>query len=222
MQTCSVEGCVKEAKVRGMCKPHYVRSWKKANVSIESRTGNELYAVWCSKRKDRVSEWDDFEVFKRDVGAAPSGKHRLRRIDRKKPFGPGNMEWRLAYAPKREGESLSEYIPRAMRIHVLRYKYGLTKEQYDEMFSWQNGVCAICKRPETAVMGKKVMELAVDHCHTSGKIRGLLCSTCNTALGSFRDDIQVMESALKYLEHHNGVKTEDDSRPQAQEENEGR
>jgi hypothetical protein len=46
------------------------------------------------------------------------------------------------------------------------------------------------------------MDLAVDHCHTTGKIRGLLCSKCNPALGAFNDNIEILNSAIKYLKEY--------------------
>lgn len=72
-------------------------------------------------------------------------------------------------------------------------KYGLTVADYDALFSAQGGVCAICKRPPD----KK--RLAVDHCHTTGTVRGLLCAPCNVSLGSFGDDPRVLLEAAKYL-----------------------
>lgn len=202
MQTCGIEGCSKEAKVRGFCKSHYVKQWKSENISIEKREGNELYAVWCSKRKDRVPEWESFEQFKKDVGEPPSKAHKLRRLDKTKPFGPCNVEWQQTYLPMREGESLKEYSRRAMRNHKLRAIYGLDSEQYARMLTEQNGGCAICHRPETAVVFGKVIDLAVDHCHTTGKVRALLCTTCNTSLGGFKDDPRLLQAAIEYLKHH--------------------
>jgi hypothetical protein len=54
------------------------------------------------------------------------------------------------------------------------------------------------------------MELAVDHCHTTGKVRGLLCSTCNTALGSFQDNPAYLKAAIHYLESHDGLEKAND------------
>ena len=64
-------------------------------------------------------------------------------------------------------------------------RFGITLEIYNEMLVDQNNVCAICKQPETAYDSrlKLVKKLAVDHCHSTGKIRGLLCISCNTKLG---------------------------------------
>lgn len=72
-------------------------------------------------------------------------------------------------------------------------KYGLTEQCYASMMDAQGGVCAICKDPP------KQRRLAVDHCHTSGKIRGLLCGPCNVSLGQFKDDPRLLLEAAKYL-----------------------
>jgi protein-arginine kinase activator protein McsA len=72
--------------------------------------------------------------------------------------------------------------------------YGITLEQYLKMKDKQNGCCATCgKEPET---------LCVDHDHTTGKVRGLLCSNCNRALGFLQDNIDILRQAVKYLRKH--------------------
>jgi hypothetical protein len=71
--------------------------------------------------------------------------------------------------------------------------YGITDQQYREMLVEQNGKCAICKKPPTD------RRLAVDHCHTTGKVRGLLCMKCNTGLGHFEDNLKFLEEAQEYL-----------------------
>lgn len=78
--------------------------------------------------------------------------------------------------------------------HHLKTKYGLTLDRYKEMLATQDGVCAICKRPATE--GKR---LSVDHCHTTLKNRGLLCSECNFGLGKFQDNPAVLYRAIEYL-----------------------
>ncbi len=74
--------------------------------------------------------------------------------------------------------------------------YGLTVEQYDAILIEQNYVCAICGKPEKSSL-KKV--LSIDHDHTNGKVRGLLCDTCNTGLGYFYDNISILYNAIEYL-----------------------
>jgi hypothetical protein len=76
----------------------------------------------------------------------------------------------------------------------LKSSYNLSVEKYNQLFVNQNGLCAICKAP--VVIGKK---LVVDHCHKTGKIRGLLCYNCNNGIGNFRDNVNILSSAIKYL-----------------------
>lgn len=82
---------------------------------------------------------------------------------------------------------------RVNRKSILKNKYNLTWEEYEEMFEEQNGVCAICKGTEEGRM------LAVDHNHTTGEVRGLLCGSCNRALGLFKDDPKLLEIAKEYV-----------------------
>lgn len=84
--------------------------------------------------------------------------------------------------------------------YQLQYKYGITKAHYDLMLKSQNGVCKICKRSETAMFKDKIRLLAVDHCHKTNRIRGLLCQACNHALGGFNDNPEILKAAIKYLE----------------------
>lgn len=84
------------------------------------------------------------------------------------------------------------------RSRYLLAKYGITSEQWDQMFSDQGGLCAICQRPEE----EGVSRLHVDHCHDSGKVRALLCHSCNTGIGHFRDDPEILQNAAAYVESH--------------------
>jgi hypothetical protein len=76
-------------------------------------------------------------------------------------------------------------------------KYGLTILDYERLLESQGGGCAICGRKNTG--SKRKRYLAVDHCHETGLVRGLLCSQCNTAIGLFKDQIEVIEAAAGYL-----------------------
>jgi hypothetical protein len=84
----------------------------------------------------------------------------------------------------------------------LRTKYGITPEQYDAMNEAQGGLCAICGKPETHAHKRLpgVRKLAVDHCHNTGKVRGLLCAICNRAIGLLGDDASLLRRAAEYLE----------------------
>lgn len=74
-------------------------------------------------------------------------------------------------------------------------QYGISIEQYNEMFSKQEGRCAICGRHQ--VEFKK--RLAVDHCHKTEAVRGLLCLNCNVGIGNLFDSEELLEAALTYL-----------------------
>lgn len=78
-------------------------------------------------------------------------------------------------------------------------KFGITHQDYAKLFQNQDGLCAICKQPETATRLGKVKSLAVDHDHKTGRIRGLLCSDCNTGIGKLKDDPEILQSAIQYL-----------------------
>lgn len=80
--------------------------------------------------------------------------------------------------------------------HVLRYRYGITVAQYDKMLKDQNGVCKICNRFRLSAQQRR---MGVDHCHTTGKIRGILCDWCNSAISRFDDDVTLVEAAAQYL-----------------------
>lgn len=80
----------------------------------------------------------------------------------------------------------------------LKQRYGITKGDYDRMFAEQEGVCGICEGPPI-----RTRSLSVDHCHATGKVRGLLCHSCNLGLGKFQDDPGLIEQALTYLRESN-------------------
>ena len=89
-----------------------------------------------------------------------------------------------------------------LRNNHLKKKYNITVEEYDLLFSKQNGVCAICGKPETST---KTSNLAVDHNHLTGDIRGLLCNKCNRGLGYFEDSPELLYKAIKYLKNKENV-----------------
>ena len=79
-------------------------------------------------------------------------------------------------------------------------KYGMTDQEYSVLLEKQNNKCAICFESETHKgRGGEVIPLAVDHCHKTGVVRGLLCFKCNTAIGKFNDDPQILQNAIVYL-----------------------
>jgi hypothetical protein len=78
----------------------------------------------------------------------------------------------------------------------LKRLYGINLDQFNELKSSQNAMCAICGTKEPGGTG----EFAVDHCHSTGSVRGLLCMHCNTGLGKFNDNPAALRKAADYLE----------------------
>lgn len=83
----------------------------------------------------------------------------------------------------------------------LKQNYGISLDEYEVLLAAQQGVCAICGKPEEQIHYSTGVpkNLAVDHDHNSGAIRGLLCGHCNNLLGAADDDIEVLEAAIEYL-----------------------
>jgi len=105
-----------------------------------------------------------------------------------------------------QAEYRAEHRPSAIAAARFCNK-GITAERYQEMWDEQGGLCAICKKPETAMVHGTLKQLAADHDHSCcpgrkscGKcFRKLLCSHCNVALGMVHDDIEVLENMIEYL-----------------------
>lgn len=120
--------------------------------------------------------------------ATPEGHKYCRRCGEIKP----HSEWdRIRTAS--DGLSTRCKACRAIegRAGHLKRSYGITEAERDEMITSQAGVCCICL---------KAPAVHVDHCHGTGKVRGVLCFNCNSALGKLNDDMDVMRRAIAYLE----------------------
>lgn len=90
---------------------------------------------------------------------------------------------------------------RARNRHLIR-KFGISLEKYETLLLKQNYLCAICEQPEVrkAPNSAEVITLIVDHDHSTGKVRGLLCHKCNAGLGHFRDSVYILAKTIDYLE----------------------
>lgn len=84
--------------------------------------------------------------------------------------------------------------------YQLNRKYGIDSEVYKQMLDEQQGRCRICNTHQDDLTRR----LAVDHCHETGKVRGLLCAPCNTALGNFKDNTELLNNAINYLNESTG------------------
>lgn len=108
------------------------------------------------------------------------------------------MEFMKWFSPQRKRMRRSPYCHKCRlerhRVGRLARTYNLSAQDYDDMFARQDGKCAICFR--------KPQKIFIDHCHKTGKNRELLCINCNSLIGQAKDDIRILQSAIKYLETH--------------------
>lgn len=101
---------------------------------------------------------------------------------------------------KERSVSRKKNNPRVTRANELRKYYDMSIDDYDKLFAEQDGRCAICKRHQDHLISDRRKVLCVDHDHTTGEVRGLLCGSCNSALGLFKDKIENLQAALDYLQ----------------------
>ena len=105
---------------------------------------------------------------------------------------------RRAETIRRWREANPEQHAAAVRAHKMR-RYGIDLATYEALFAEQGGVCALCRRPE-----RTGWDLAVDHHHATGRVRGLLCRRCNAGIGLLREDPLVLRRAVDYLSRADG------------------
>lgn len=128
------------------------------------------------KEKERIKNAENYQ------------KNKDRILEYKKKYREKNKE-RLNESVRKKRASL------VSKPHdYLKRNYGITHDDYLQMLKTQNGLCAICSKAE------EKRRLAVDHCHHTGKIRGLLCGKCNTAIGKLNDNVCLLKKAIQYLE----------------------
>ncbi len=82
----------------------------------------------------------------------------------------------------------------------LRNLYNISIKEFDEIVAKQGGRCAICRREEDK--SARMSSFHVDHDHKTGKVRGVLCGSCNISLGRFHDDVSILLNAVEYLKSH--------------------
>lgn len=109
-------------------------------------------------------------------------------------------EYAKAYQARRLADPEKKLMhQKAVRRRMLERNYGITPEDYDRMLAEQGGTCGICDGPQKKVNGTDSAYYAVDHCHATGKVRGLLCNGCNLLLHKLDTHPGWIERALDYL-----------------------
>lgn len=113
-------------------------------------------------------------------------------------------KWDKIY--KKQYQNKREHQGDMLSLIKVCAKRRITLEEYGVLFQSQDNKCAICNKAETCIDGrskdKKPRRLSIDHCHITGKVRGLLCHSCNTAIGKFNDDLELFQKAMDYIIQH--------------------
>lgn len=192
---CTIEGCERPHKSRGYCQTHYMQYKRGAPIT-------PIIAARVMVKPPECSEVDCTDPVKsRGLCSLHYARYlrqgHTRYRDRKRPpkfcATPGCEN--ILYA---KGRCHAHY----MHGRVMRKTYGIEPEQYDQMLIAQNGLCAICGRVEKVLHSstQKLKALAIDHCHNSGVVRGLLCCNCNRAIGLLQDNPALLRKAARYIE----------------------
>lgn len=142
------------------------------DASIKDRQHGLVQTYWAGCRCAECREGN--RLYCKAYAATPHGKAAVTRT---------GVKWRSSERGKTD-----------QRRRDLKRRFDITPDDYDQLLCEQGGVCAICKK--TCSTG---IRLAVDHNHTTGKVRGLLCTGCNTGLGKFKDSVELLTSAIAYL-----------------------
>jgi len=155
----------------------------------KEKDGFQYHCIECSKKyhaKRYIEQKDKLKV-----------QLKKYKVENKEKLEVASLLWK-----KNNPDKVRQY----QRTSNLRKNFGLSLDKYEQMLKNQNNLCAICEKPETFIhhQTKEPAKLAVDHCHTTGKVRKLLCKNCNNGLGMFKDNLDVMRQAIKYLEENNG------------------
>jgi Recombination endonuclease VII len=195
-EVCTHPGCGRPHKARGYCQTHYMqfRRGVSAIGEIRSRVRDKPPACIEDGCAEPVKA----------KGLCKTHYQRLLRhghtryTERKTPPKPCAI-------PSCDNHAYARGLCHAHYLKQRKWReFGVDAQRYQDMLHEQNGCCAICRQPERAPdkASGKIRDLAIDHDHETGAVRALLCSSCNTALGLFRDDPALLGAAKEYLAKH--------------------
>lgn len=170
----------------------FLRSYARLHLcSTDGRTC-QMIALTCETRTCRhCGEEKAISAFTKSKRSLGGHAHSCRACT--------NIQQRARYDPIKNYEYIKKYRrrdPRKRLAYMLKGLYALSIDAYETLLAEQKGLCAICQKPP----GKT--RLGVDHCHDTGKVRALLCTKCNTAIGQLQHDPDLAMKAALYLEKH--------------------
>lgn len=197
MLSCKVEGCEDPVRCRELCRKHYAR-WLRHGDPLGGKNifRDDPQLLTSGKKTCRsCCKIRDLTDFRDDQRSYDGYAHWCR------PCQTSDRRDRRQADPEAARAVEREHYRKTRDRHAdlkFRATYGITKAERDEIEERQCGQCASCGKPPSGKGHTK--KLFVDHCHSSGRVRGLLCHPCNVALGLLRDDPAVIQALLRYAE----------------------
>lgn len=191
METCSAPDCDRDGLVKGMCRKHYMRLLRKGSIDPKRKNARKECSVdGCGNLTAAHGLCD--RHYRRQRYEA------VRNPGRSCAFCGGPIDDGRKSTARFCSTSckVRSTQPARARRYQLRVKYGIGDADFDALLVAQNGGCAICRTEKPRGRGQR---FHVDHDHATGEVRGILCSECNTGLGKFRDDPELVRRALEYL-----------------------
>lgn len=193
---CTVPGCGLPHKSRGYCATHYAQARRNINPVGPIKTRDMSPPEHCTEEGCSEPTKAKGLCVTHYARLLRHGHTRYR--DRTKPARPCSVD----------GCTMVYYASGVCHAHYQHTKtlqqYGLTPDSYKALLAQQGGGCAICGGQERAIDDRtqKPRMMAVDHHHATDKVRGILCSHCNRAIGLLGDSVNTVQSALYYLISH--------------------
>jgi hypothetical protein len=172
-------------------------------ASLSPEKKREIYFADPGERAERMRRMKIEDPAKyQALLANKNAKRNADRLARREEINAANRaEWSTLTPEEKKARKGAKHAEYKRRTN-LKAKFGLSKESYAELLAEQGNLCMICRSPEYVKTAGVVRNLCVDHCHTSGKVRGLLCTLCNGTIGFSRENISYLEACIEYLKSH--------------------
>ena len=169
-----------------------------------------VYFKFCTRCKEYFKEHSFRGVYckdcKREIDAAYRLKNKDKDLSYRKIYRETRKKEKAEYDRLRRKKSLpaeeivvvsEKEAARAVKDYNLKRTYNISLNEWEDLFRKQSFKCAICRSDKN--IGNSG-DFHTDHCHKTMKVRGILCSRCNTAIGAFEENIEYLKNAISYLE----------------------
>lgn len=193
-----------------------------ANISHEEfersshheRTRQRQRTAWKLASEQFAGDcvWENLGAFIADIGEPPGARFTVVKVNADLPLGPANFLWRAPPSVRHDmstaagraarGREIYRETPDKQRRYELKKRYNLTDEEVDALIEREKGPCDLCGRHERSAEDTVPGRLSTDHDHVTDSVRGLLCGTCNSALGFLGDSVAMIVDAAIYKTRH--------------------